>query len=362
MKTLVFCLSVFLFLAGLSVSQANELFGLTAPLDRGFMGQSERIDLFPVLPILPIQSVLYQIDPRSGNAVEIGPTGYRGCLGLDFKPGTDELYAICRNLFLDEEPIMFGRGEDDPGDILIRIDLNTGEGQEVGPLLIENSIPPTRVTDMSFDENGVLYVYVVNVPDQEVPNRDLEQVDPKFIFDEDDRLGVVDLQTGKYTEIGPTGFADLFSGIAFSATGDLYQAGGQKTNLLSILNLLTGDATTKAPLIYPQEIVDYINFVMSMDLETSTNRLFAVIRTEFEGGIPGSATRNGIGNETRLMTLNPSNGVLSTVGLTVDDLSAIAFLNRDRTQIPTLSEWGLIGLSGVLMLMAVFYLRRRVQA
>lgn len=361
MKTKVFCLSVFLFLAGFSVSQANELFGVTASQDRGFLGKSERIELFP---IGPFESVLYQIDPRSGNAAKIGPTGYRACVGLDFKPGTDDLYAICRNIFNGEEPIMFSRGEDEEGDILIKIDLNTGEGEEVGPLLIEDSNPITRVTDMSFDENGVLYVYVVNVSGDDFVDEDsLQDVDTKYIFDEDDRLGIVNLDTGKYTEIGPTGFINLLSGIAFSQAGDLYQAGGQKINLLSILNLLTGDASTMAPLIYPPEIAEYLNLVMSMDLQSSTNSLFAVIRTEFDGGNrQDSATRNGIGNETRLMTLNPSNGDLSTIGLTVDDLSAIAFLNRGRTQIPTLSDWSLISLSGVLLLMAVFYLRRRAQA
>ena len=47
MRILVFCLSLFLFLASFSVSHAVELYGLTAPQGRGFGTLAEKIELLP---------------------------------------------------------------------------------------------------------------------------------------------------------------------------------------------------------------------------------------------------------------------------------------------------------------------------
>ncbi|MGH7851351.1 MAG: IPTL-CTERM sorting domain-containing protein [Thermodesulfobacteriota bacterium] len=64
--------------------------------------------------------------------------------------------------------------------------------------------------------------------------------------------------------------------------------------------------------------------------------------------------------EHYLVTIDTSTGLVTNVGETVEGLEAIAFLNPRVSNIPTMSEYGMIVLVVVLMAGAIFVLRRRI--
>ena len=90
------------------------------------------------------ESSLYLIDPDTGDATLIGPTGFFFCNSLDFHPITNVLYAGCFN---DIE----AAGTEQ---VLVTIDLQTGKGTEVGPFNANGSLQ-----DFSFDGHGTLFAY-----------------------------------------------------------------------------------------------------------------------------------------------------------------------------------------------------------
>jgi len=92
-------------------------------------------------------STLYSINPLTGVANAIGPTGFFGCGAMDAHPVTKVLYAICGNPF--------------GAKVLISINPNNGIGALV--IAITGSIT-NPVFDMSFrNSDNVLFVTELDV-------------------------------------------------------------------------------------------------------------------------------------------------------------------------------------------------------
>ena len=122
-------IAVFLFLGVSAIAQAYELYGLVTPVgERVERGEDE-----------DIQSVLYKIDPETGAGTQIGGTGFTQCLGLDFEPVTNELFAVCRRIVDEDENESLGETSSRVNPeairyVLVIIDRTTGVAEEIGPL------------------------------------------------------------------------------------------------------------------------------------------------------------------------------------------------------------------------------------
>lgn len=77
---------------------------------------------------------------------------------------------------------------------------------------------------------------------------------------------------------------------------------------------------------------------------------------------PGPDPRVEFAEGSFLFRTNPDTGIIELIGFTApfgNQFTSIAFLNRNFTEVPTLSEYGLI-VTGILFLgAAVVFLRRR---
>ena len=256
-------------------------------------------------------SQLFHINPATAETTLIGNTGFDSCRGLGFHPFTNVLYGSCRR-------------DGDITNVLIMIDRDTGEGTEIGPLNVNGLI-----RDMSFRSDGVLFAY-----------RSAKPVDT---------LGTIDLDTGNFNIIGQPGVDGLSPGIAFSPDDTLYAASTDilGTQSLYILDQDTGQASFVRS-ITGIPLPDTSDFT-SLDTRPTDGALFAQYN-EFSFG------------DSFLSTLDTDSGVLTTIGQTEDgtNIFAIAFLNPPPPRpIPTLSQWGLIALSAVILISGAFYLRRR---
>ena len=351
---LAIVVSVFLGVPAIAQDEAR-LYGLVTPFEeRAERGEGE-----------DVQSVLYRIDHETGVGTMIGGTGFTQCNGLDFEPVTNELFAVCRRIIDENENDASGEVSSrvDPGvvrDVLVLVDRTTGNAVEIGALNIEDADLRTVLTDISFSRDGMLKAYVSN-RDNMSESESITNVTKNGVAGSD-LLGFVDTATGQFTTNGRTGFSELFSGIAFSPGNILYHAGGDDINLVNVLDRHTGAAGLLAPLLYPEHIADLNNTITSMDTQSITGQLFAAIFSQ-EIISKSGLTRNEELGGFYLANIDPRSGKVSIIGPTVEGLAAIAFLHEERVVVvPTLSEWGLIALSGVLMLSGAFYLRRRASA
>lgn len=259
------------------------------------------------------ESSLYRIDPDTGNATLIGPTGFFFCRGLDFHPVTNVLFAGCFN---DVE----GAGTEQA---LITIDLRTGKGTEIG-LFNANGI----LQDFSFSMDGTLYAY--------------------FRAKVSNFLATIDLNTGEASEIGPSGLFGEGNGIGFDQFNVLFLAQTDMIPSLYSLNQSSGLASLVTDLTIPP-LTEGFPVINSLDLNPATDVMF------------GSLDIQQFSYEHHLVTIDTSTGVVTNVGETVEGLEAIAFLNPRISNIPTMSEYGMIvvGLSLLSIAVLVLYRRRR---
>ena len=258
-------------------------------------------------------SGLYIIDPSTAAISFVGDTGFPRCTGLDSHPFTNVLFGLClANDFADV--------------VLITVNPATGEGTLVGELDL-SGINTDGIADISFRSDGTLFVYISAEPS--------------------DILGIIDTDTGALTQVGDTGLLFGFGGLAFSLADVLYFVGIEDLEILNslyVLNQDNGDANLIRDLNLPPEMR---LIVQSADTRPSSGELFM-------------ANRVGEFN-VNLATLDVDSGNVNDIGQMSDlVVRAIAFTNPRVTNIPTLSQWGLIALSGVLMLLGAYYLRKKV--
>ncbi len=259
------------------------------------------------------ESSLYLINPETGAATLIGPTGFYFCRGLDFHPFTNVLYAGCQR--------------ESGGDVLITIDIQTGQGTEVGPMNARGILQ-----DLSFRSNGQLFGY--------------------FLSKGSNFLATVNTNTGAVDFVGNSGLSGAGNGIGFDQINELFLAETDFVTLnpaLYTLNQSTGNASLVAGLDVPP-FAEGVPVINSLDLNPETDVMF------------GSLDFQGIKYEHYLVTVNTSNGVVTNIGETVEGLEAIAFLNPRISNIPTMSEYGMVIVGLSLLSIAVFVLYRRKRA
>ncbi len=208
---------------------------------------------------------------------------------------------------------------------------------------------------------GVCYV-VLNVTEPETTN-------PRI-------LAVVNPFTGQAREIGNTG--DAFSSIAFDSSGTLYGVtgnGGSNPETLFTINKNTGVPTFFQTLgnggdgeVIAFNPVDGLMYHNSGDVFESINLSTGVITPILDDYGERTAMVHQSGNVFLVANFAAfesitTTGVQQNIGDFDIDMKGLAFDCGIPTglarPIPTLSEWGLIAMAGVLGLVGFFAIRRR---
>lgn len=256
------------------------------------------------------ESRLYSIDPDTGSATLIGPTGFHFCRGMDFQPRTNVLYAVCFNETDDQ--------------VLIIIDILSGQGTLVGLLNAEGLLQ-----DMSFRGDGTLFGY--------------------FIAKPGNFLATINTDTADVNFIGDSGLNGDGNGIGFDQFSDLFLTDTDFVTFLPSLYLLnqsSGLASMVTDLTLPP-LDEGFTVINSLDLNPETNVMF------------GSLDVQAFSYDNYLVTIDTGTGVVTNIGETVEGLEAIAFLNPRVSNIPTISEYGMAAIGLALLSISIFVLYRR---
>jgi len=234
-------------------------------------------------------STLYNIDPNTGAATEIGSIGFNGVSSLDFS----------------ESGTLYGVGTTAGGvQELITINTTTGAGTAVGPTGVDAS---DHFQDIAFRHaDNTLYGY------------------------EDGAIYTFNITTGVATYLGDTG--DGFpsgNGLAFSPFDTLYKADYQD---LWTIDQTTGAGTVAQTMTYP-EAGDEVN---GMKFDLATGVLYASVRRTSDGS-------------SYLGTVDVDNGVCTEIGSTQMGLTAVGLA---IAIIPEPGTFALVGM-GLIGLLAL---------
>ncbi len=235
-------------------------------------------------------STLHRIDPGTGIATPIGPIGFERCGAMDFDP-QGRLYATCERL-----------GTSLP--VLVRINLRTGAGTEVGPTGIAGS-----VSDISFRDDGVLFAFnAANDPEHTLV-----------------RLSTA---TGVASLVGDTGLsADSGNSLVFDRDGRLIHTASVLPGL-NVLNQTTGVATLTDTLTFPPSLA--APRFAAMDLNKATGELWGTVKAGFGASVPAY-----------LATMSSDTGAVRVIGESVVGLDAVAWLSTRFTNGPDVTIWDL---------------------
>lgn len=286
MKRALFCLVGFLWLiAGVATAKAEILYGITGA------GNSS--------------SILYRIDPATGSAELVGPTGFSHVTALSFDPVTGVLY---------------GHQSDIPGSgaaNLITIDSTTGLGALVGST-------GQQISDMTFSATGVLYGWSQGPQGQAL-----------------DDLYTIDTSTGLATGVGDSGVGTLQTGLAFDRNGTLWM---KTSNDLYTVDPITGKAVFDQTLTFSSSL----NNVLAFD----------------EQNVPYSISRRNGSSYLERIDLDSGTvtevGSITVGGVGVAGISALAF-QPAAMAVPAPASLTLLSI-GAVLLAACGRLRRQKAA
>lgn len=305
----IITLIVFMFVTG--VSQAQILYGAAT----GQISGDE-------------PSSLYMIDPATGAADLIGPIGFNGVTGLEILP--DGRLIASANADTEIEKIA----------VLIEINKDTGAGSLIGTLgSDDNPNECGRMPDIAYScDLDVLYGYT----------------DRCNFGDDIEGLHLINPDNADASSIGPSGFMDGGNGLAVEPGTSTIFGTPIDANGLITLNPATGAGT-----VIPASTGNVPNAINAMDFNPVTGVLFGSFE-DFDDILGNGA------NESYLVTINTSDGSLTVIGQTVLGLDAIVFFDDcngepmpTTSAIPTLSEWGLIAMAGILGIIGLLVIRRR---
>ena len=284
-------------------------------------------------------SSLYMINPATGDGTLIGPIGFNGVTGLEILP--------------DGRLIASANADNMNAEIAVLIEINrtTGAGSLIG-ILGDNSNPDEcgRMPDISYDSNtGELFGY----SDSCGGNDDLMEVEARFINYEG--LYIINPDNADVNFVGPSGFTDGGNGLAVRPSDGTIFHTPKDADGLVILNRMTGAGT-----VIPASMGNVPQKIGALDFDPQTGVLYGVFK-ESKKKEDMKAEDIELSNEeslTYLVIINQNNGVTDMVGSTVAGLDAIVFADV-VSQVPTLSEYGLI-ITGLLLLAgSILVLRRR---
>jgi hypothetical protein len=239
----------------------------------------------------------YSVDPTTGAATRIGPTGFIGISSLAFHPITRVLYAVGFRLDPDGDIV----------DVLLTIDPVTGVGTQIGPTNIGPATvgmcPDTasdRTADIAFRSDGALFGFTPLC----------------------NALGTIDLTTGAFTALPTVNPSpSRGNGIAFSSSDVLFHA--NQSNL-STLNQTTGALTPVAPLTFPAGCTGLARMA-ALDFQPRTGRLFGILACNT--------------TSWRLATIDTATGVITDIGPTATHLDGLAFEPGGVTALSPAKLW-----------------------
>jgi exosortase sorting signal-containing protein len=264
-------------------------------------------------------STFYIISQNDGAATPIGPVGFERCGSLAFDNTTQTFFATCERT----------DGSDTP--VLVNINPATGAGTEVGVLDV-----CSNWTDLSF-RNADNTLFATGFFNTCGSNQNT--------------LVTVNTETGTGTIVGPMGnLGCCGSGMAFSQNDDLFFLDGDvgPPNTLYTVNQATGAANVIASVQYPA-ILDRGPRTNAMVFNPNNGGLFASV---VNGGGESPPRENFLG------LVNTFTGNVTIIGPTVEGLDGIAF-GSELQFVPTLSEWGLIAMAGLLGIAGLLFVRRK---
>jgi hypothetical protein len=265
-------------------------------------------------------STLYNISPTTGAATAIGQTGFILVGSLSFAP-SGALYGV---------GVDAGNSE-----VLLQINPATGAATAVGPLGL--AVGHFTVSDIAFRSDGTLFALIALAP---------------FV---DLNLYTINTATGAATVVGSLGVG-LPSGNGLAFLGNtLYYASSTAASggRLYTLNQATGAATLATVMTYPATFGPNTSRPAGMKFDPTTGTLFAVV----VNGVPLSEA--GTGNLWSLGTIDKTTGVVTFIGRTQNQMDGLAVVAGAPTTVPTLSEWAQILMVAVLVVTAIWTLRRR---
>ena len=182
-----------------------------------------------------LTSRLLWINPRTGVGDHVGLSmGAQGVNALEADPN-GRLYAASN----------FGE--------FLEVDVETGLATLIGPLGGDR----VSLGDLAFDDEGTLFITVA--------------VDPNFNAPVPSDLAIIDPATGIATEIGPTGFDDVF-GLAFHP-GVVLDIGGTEIRGPTLFGLTAG------------VIAGTVSQLIVIDRETGAGQLVATLSTDRMSGM-----------------------------------------------------------------------------
>jgi exosortase sorting signal-containing protein len=321
--------------------------------------------LFAVGEVGSEKSYLYTIDPLSGELHMIGDTGLNNCRGLDFAPD-GRLMTFCE--LRDEEGITPKGLEPVAG---VAAELNTANGRAFWA--VPHGVS-SSMSDVAIREDGAMFS-IENV----------DSVNLHTHVDENDFQAMF---------IGEMGLEALDHGMAFWGADELKVAANVNGPELYDIDTDTGGAQLVGLLGFPDSVVAAANTLStreimieeiqfgSMDkveivpLQTGLVTTKAAIRefNEADADFAVLMFKAGAEAENKGLINGPISwaviGLMDSDTLRVDyiveilgeaDVRAIAVKKREPNPIPTMSEWGLIIMAGVLGIIGLLAARRRAK-
>ncbi len=258
-------------------------------------------------------STLFRVDPSSGVLTEIGPIGFNAVTGMTVL-GDGRLVASAR-----------ADANGDRISILIEINPMTGQGTLIGTIGNNNEGGCGRAPDLTYDPTtDTLY----GIGFRCVPG--------------DGHGGITELltinqTTGQGTTVGQTGFFGGGNGLAISPNLTLFSM--TNFNFLSI-NPNTGAGSPVALATLPNGVIS------ALDFHPETGELFGI---EFQF----------VTFPTFLVTIDTSNSNINRLTELPVCSDALVFMERQQRNVPTLSQWGLIAMAGLLGIVGFMVIRRK---
>jgi len=256
---------------------------------------------------------LYRVNPNNASFQEIGPIGFDG-VGALAQIGDGRLVAGAR-----------ADANGEKISILIEINPNTGQGSLIGISGSGSGPGCGRINDLTYDPaTDTLYALGI----QCVSNNDFLPA-----------LLTINPNTGEGTIIGQTGFNLAGNALAIDGNGNLFSSGGCPNTNYAI-NPDTGVGTFLSNI--PD---DQCNFIFN-----------SATFNPFTGELLGTFNFFPV---TELTVLNPFSGNVTSIGPLPDCADGIAFVDLPPRNIPTLSEWGLIAMAGLMGIVGFIVMRKK---
>ena len=301
---IIFILICMLFFSHYSYSQEFTLLGTAG---------DGTCKTFPAL-----QRSLYTVNPDTGQMRFVGTPGFDGMTSL---------------AYLDDGRLLAAGVQDVDTSILVEINRATGQGTLIG--VIGNNNNPGecgRIPGMTYDSaTDTLYAIA----------RSCNDINPQLV--------TINPDTAELTPIGEVGFNGGGFGLAIRGDGTLFASvwNGDIFSLFT-LNRTTGASTLVGIMDTSGVGVDQCLGVGGLAFHPLTQQLFA------------SSHDCNEGTDGYLLAVDESVPPSFNVqGQTVDCFDGIAFVEGSAMNVPTISQWGLIAMAGLLGIVGYMVIRRK---